>query len=337
MLAVTREAYGEQDINADDETGIAIPAALGMLGLAFIGCMPILAGLPPLSGFLAKFALLAASLGPAGTSGSGSVPSFSWAFLVVLILSGLATLVAMTRAGVRAFWAAPDRAVPRVRVIEMVPVAALLILCAAQTVEAGTVMDFMHAAAGSLHAPQDYIRSVLVPAAGAIGRQGGGAMTRLLPYPIAAAGLLILWLLLTQALSRGQLLLGILAALGGVWMLSALHPPRARIRRPMMLFRLLFLVLVDIIRSNIAVACIILGFGRLNRRSGFVNIPLDLRDPYGLAMLACIITSTPGTLWVSFDAVSGMLMIHVLDLVDESEWVRTIKDRYERRLMEAFE
>ena len=68
-----------------------------------------------------------------------------------------------------------------------------------------------------------------------------------------------------------------------------------------------------------------------------MNIPLDLRDPYGLAVLACIITSTPGTLWVSFDSAKGMLMIHVLDLVDENEWIRTIKGRYERLLLEIFE
>ena len=86
---------------------------------------------------------------------------------VRLTLGGrLATLVAMTRAGIRAFWAEPDRVVPRVRIIEMAPVAALLILCAVQTVEARTVMDFMHAAAGSLHAPRSYIRDVLMPAAG---------------------------------------------------------------------------------------------------------------------------------------------------------------------------
>ena len=67
-----------------------------------------------------------------------------------------------------------------------------------------------------------------------------------------------------------------------------------------------------------------------------MDIPLDLRDPYGLAALACIITSTPGTLWVDFDAASGTLTIHVLDLVDESEWIRTIKGRYERLLLEIF-
>jgi multicomponent K+:H+ antiporter subunit D len=174
VLAVTREAYGgEEDIDVDDETGIAIPAALAMLGLAFIGCTAILAGLPPLSGFLAKFALLAAALGTAGTSESGSVPSSSWAFLVILILSGLATLVAMTRAGIRAFWAEPDRVVPRVRVIEMAPVAALLILCAIQTVAAGAVMDFMQATARSLHAPRGYVGDVLMPAAEQPAGRGG--------------------------------------------------------------------------------------------------------------------------------------------------------------------
>jgi multicomponent K+:H+ antiporter subunit E len=72
------------------------------------------------------------------------------------------------------------------------------------------------------------------------------------------------------------------------------------------------------------------------RSSGFVELPLELRDPYGLATLACIITSTPGTVWVDFNATSGILTIHVLDLVDETEWVHIIKGRYERLLLEIF-
>jgi multicomponent K+:H+ antiporter subunit E len=67
-----------------------------------------------------------------------------------------------------------------------------------------------------------------------------------------------------------------------------------------------------------------------------VDIPLDLRDPYGLAALACIITSTPGTVWVSFDAKAGILTIHVLDLIDESDWRRKINGDYERLLLEIF-
>jgi len=161
-------------------------------------------------------------------------------------------------------------------------------------------------------------------------------MTRLLPFPIASAGLLILWLLLNQTLSLGHILLGGAVALVGGWVLSALEPPKARLRRLGAMFRLAALVLADIVRSNVAVGRIILGIERRRWTSGFVEIPLELRDPYGLATLACIITSTPGTLWVDFNEASGALTIHVLDLVDKTEWVRTIKDRYERLLLEIF-
>jgi multicomponent K+:H+ antiporter subunit E len=149
-------------------------------------------------------------------------------------------------------------------------------------------------------------------------------MTRILPFPVASAGVLVLWLLLNQSLSGG-------------WVLAALEVPKARVRRLGAACRLLALVLTDIVRSNIAVARIILGLQGRRWASGFVEIPLELRDPYGLATLACIITSTPGTLWVDFDEASGILTIHVLDLIDKTEWVRTIKGRYERLLLEIFE
>jgi multicomponent K+:H+ antiporter subunit E len=161
-------------------------------------------------------------------------------------------------------------------------------------------------------------------------------MKRMLPFPLLTTGLLVLWLLLNQTLSPGHLLLGGAAALLGGRLLTALEPPRVRLRRLAPIFRLAGFVAADIVRSNIAVALIVLGVTGRERKSGFGHIPLDLRQPYGLAVLACIITSTPGTLWVSFDEATGTLTIHVLDLIDESEWIRTIKGRYERSLLEIF-
>jgi len=163
MIAVTREAFGEDDDKDEEEkdAGTAIAATMELLGLAFIGCALVIAGLPPLSGFIAKFALLTAALQPSEMHPGGAVPGGGWALLVVLILSGFSTLIAMTRAGIRTFWAPPDRTVPRVRVIEMAPVMFLLIICAAQTVQAGRVMRFMQATAQSLHAPGDYVRDIM--------------------------------------------------------------------------------------------------------------------------------------------------------------------------------
>lgn len=159
VLAVTRELYGEGDEEPLDEqvdVGIAIPAAMGVLGISFIACALIIAGMPPLAGFVAKFALLASALAPV----DGAVPAAGWLLLVVLIFSGLLTFVAMIRAGIRTFWSR-ETVVSRIGLVEIFPVAALILISAVQTVNAGPIMRFMQATAYSLHAPGHYIRGVL--------------------------------------------------------------------------------------------------------------------------------------------------------------------------------
>jgi len=162
-------------------------------------------------------------------------------------------------------------------------------------------------------------------------------MKRWPPFPLLTAALVAAWLLLNESGTLGAVLLGGVLAFGVVRALTALDPPEGRFRRPRAALMLAPLVLADIVRSNIAVAKIILWPARKDRVSGFVRIPLDLRAPYGLATLACIITATPGTLWVEYDSVRNTLLLHVLDLIDEETWIETIKGRYEKRLMELFE
>jgi multicomponent K+:H+ antiporter subunit E len=158
-------------------------------------------------------------------------------------------------------------------------------------------------------------------------------MSRVLPYPILTASLLVMWLLL-NGLSVGQVLLGGAIAVAASNVTAALRPARLRIKRWHLLPRLVMIVLIDIWRSNIAVARLILRPGQTGRRSGFVVVPLELRDPAGLAILAGIVTSTPGTAWVDYDSESSKLLLHVLDLVDDAPWIDLIKNRYERLLLE---
>ena len=162
-------------------------------------------------------------------------------------------------------------------------------------------------------------------------------MTRWLPFPLMALFLLVMWLLLHQTLTPGHVILGSILGIGGAWALTRLEPPAGRLRRPRAMLKLAVLVLMDIVRSNIAVARIILGPRAQRETSGFLDIPLELRAPYGLAVLALIVTATPGTLWVAFDSANGVLTLHVLDLIDEDAWIATIKQRYERHLLEIFE
>lgn len=147
-----------------------------------------------------------------------------------------------------------------------------------------------------------------------------------------------MWLLLNGRLSAGQFALGaVLAVLLGL-LSRPLRPLQPRLRRVHLAIGLTVTVLLDIARSNIAVGRIILGLVRDRTvRSGFLDIPLDLRDPHGLAVLAAIVTSTPGTIWVKLSPDGGILTLHVLDLRDDVGWIRTIKQRYERPLLEMFQ
>lgn len=149
ILAVTADAFGlaEEEPEPEETPGVTIPGTIAILGLSFAGAALLVAGLPPLPGFVAKFALLAALLE------ADAVPGAVWTLLALLLLSGLAAVIGLGRAGVRLFWAAEGRGIPRVRLIEIAPVAALLAACLALTVAAGPAMQYAREAAQELHAP----------------------------------------------------------------------------------------------------------------------------------------------------------------------------------------
>ena len=165
----------------------------------------------------------------------------------------------------------------------------------------------------------------------------GSNASRRVP-PLLVAGLLALWLLLNASVSLGHVVLGTGVAIGVAWASFVLRPLQPKLRRGYLAGFLLFVVLRDIVRSNFNVARIVLGLARgRGVRAGFVKIPLALKDPHGLAVLACIVTSTPGTVWVDLDPETSTLTLHVLDLRDEAVWIAWIKNPYERLLREIFE
>lgn len=155
--------------------------------------------------------------------------------------------------------------------------------------------------------------------------------------PLLPVVLAMVWLLFNDSLSAGHILLGVVFALLLSATVRRLRPLPSWPRRLHVAVGLIWHVFVDIVRSNIGVGRVILGTTRRQPSIGFLRIPLDLRDPHGLAMLAIIITGTPGTVWAGHDAASNVLTLHILDLKDEETWIRTIKNRYERPLMEIFE
>jgi multicomponent K+:H+ antiporter subunit E len=163
-------------------------------------------------------------------------------------------------------------------------------------------------------------------------------MKRWLPSPSMSAALLLLWLLLNQSVEAAQVLLGAAVGIAIPLLIRNLQPlgyPRPA--RPVILLRLLAMAFVEIVRSGFNVGRIILFARPQGLNAQFIRIPLDLRNPFGLALLSCLINSTPGTVWVEILPGSHQLALHVFDLHDEQWWIETIKSRYEQPLIAIFE
>lgn len=163
-------------------------------------------------------------------------------------------------------------------------------------------------------------------------------MKRWLPLPLSSAALFTVWLLINQSVEPAHLLLALVLALGIPLLTRPLQPlADPRLLKPLVMFRLLGMSLVEIVRSCFNVSRIILFVKPDAVKSQFIRVPLDLQDRYGLALLSCLINSTPGTVWVEILPEAHELALHVFDLHDEQWWIDTIKTRYEKPLMEIFE
>ncbi|WP_019223027.1 monovalent cation/H+ antiporter subunit D [Bartonella rattaustraliani] len=162
VLSVTMEVYGDDEEEEDDEAAIYLPVTLAILGTCFAICALLIIGLPPFSGFVAKFIMFMAILNHSHEEGTAFLPVYQdWLFLIFVTLSGFSALIALMRTGIRTFWVSLEGRIPRVRVIEFAPIAVLLALCFLITIVAGPVSHYMSETAKILYNPQNYIGSVL--------------------------------------------------------------------------------------------------------------------------------------------------------------------------------
>ncbi|MDW5444581.1 Na+/H+ antiporter subunit E [Polaromonas sp. SM01] len=162
-------------------------------------------------------------------------------------------------------------------------------------------------------------------------------MKRWLPSPPLSLALFVVWLLLNQSLALATLLLAAVLAVAVPLLTRRLRPATVRMRRPGVALRLTGVALFDMLHSALAVARLLLTRRTPAIASHFVLVPLDIRDPNALAVLAMICCLTPGTAWGELSLDRSALLLHVFDVDDEAAFIAMIKERYERPLMEIFE
>lgn len=155
-----------RDTNLDEQqealTGRVIPASTAFLGFSFLACTLLLTGTPPLSGFIGKFMMLSGLLSTeeAGSALQEPVSTAAWVMLALVIMSGFAALVALSRTGIRMFWTPRDRPAAQLKVLECLPIGLLLTLCLLISFRAEPLARYLQAAASELKDPHGYVQAV---------------------------------------------------------------------------------------------------------------------------------------------------------------------------------
>lgn len=155
-------------------------------------------------------------------------------------------------------------------------------------------------------------------------------------HPVLSLLLFLLWLLMQQSVAPAHLLSG---AVLGLWVPRLVHGflgPAARPRALGLALRFSLIVVWDIVVSNLAVARLVLD-PSARPRPAWVPVPLDLRHPTGITLLATIITTTPGTVSCVVDDERGEILVHALDCDDPAAAAAQMKARYEVPLRAIFD
>ena len=160
--------------------------------------------------------------------------------------------------------------------------------------------------------------------------------SQLLPHPLLSVTLTVVWMLLANDFSIGNMVLGALIGTVVPTITSPYWPGRPRIRHPLLIAEYITVVLYDIVVSNIQIARLVIFRAGHKLRSQMITIPLELRSPEGITVLAGTITMTPGTLTADVSPDGRSLFVHCLDIASTEEAIANIKTRYERRLQRIF-
>lgn len=161
-------------------------------------------------------------------------------------------------------------------------------------------------------------------------------MSRFFPHPYLSVLLVLTWLLLINDFRWGSLVFGMILAVVVPALIAPYWPVKSSLRAPGKLLGYCLMVIWDIIVANIEVARIVLFKSRNDLKPAWITIPLELRSPESISMLAGTITLTPGTVSCDLSECGHALLVHCLHAPDPDSVVTDIKSRYEARLKEIF-
>lgn len=142
------------------------------------------------------------------------------------------------------------------------------------------------------------------------------------------------WMFLANSYDSGSFIGGYLIGLIMIYFMRGFFPQRFYLNKIIAVVKLLILFIKELILSNFSILKIIMK-PKLDISPGIFALPTELQKDWEITVLANLITLTPGTLVIDISDDKKLLYIHTMDLKDIDDAVYSIKNTFEKAIMEV--
>lgn len=144
--------------------------------------------------------------------------------------------------------------------------------------------------------------------------------------------LTFVWVALTGNFDFTSFLFGFLLSFGIMWLISRGNGDTRYFTLVLKIISFIGFFFKELIKANIEVAYDVIT-PRFHMTPGIVRVPLEAKTSMEITFLANLITLTPGTLSLDVSDDQKVLYVHSMYITDKEEFIRGIKDGFEKRLL----
>ena len=146
--------------------------------------------------------------------------------------------------------------------------------------------------------------------------------------------LAFIWMFLKNEFDGSTFIIGYVLGLGIMFVFRHFFTDHFYLKRVSAVIRLLLIFARELVMSNVSVLKVVLK-PKLDMRPGIFAFETVLTKDWEITILSNLITLTPGTLVVEVSGDNKILYVHAMDIADKEEAVDSIKNTFEKAIMEV--
>lgn len=143
-----------------------------------------------------------------------------------------------------------------------------------------------------------------------------------------------MWMFVSESYALTSFAFGYILGISLLFLLRRFIPGRFYMHRVMKTIQLVLLFCKELVLSNIDIVKLVYA-PKLNVEPGIFAMPTELKSDWEITLLANLITLTPGTLTVAISNDNSQLYIHAMHIDDIEESISSIKNTFEKAIMEV--